>query len=349
MSNKPPVLGIIGGGQLGSMLANAAKKLNIKTIILSDDQSAPGQKFCDKFFYSSYKDEKKINSFIDLVDIVTFEFENIPYDTLKNIEKFKPVLPIPEINKVVQNRKKEKLFLNEIGIRTTEWAFINSKNDIKKNISLLPGILKTYTSGYDGKGQFVINSLNDVKEDWCFSTDYILEKKVNLKKEISIIITRFKNGKTVIYDPIENIHQNQILKKSKIPADIESKLFQQSQKDTKNIAKNLNFVGTMCVEYFIDHQDVLLANEIAPRVHNSGHLTINAYNISQFECHIRAICNLEMITLKKIKNAEMFNIIGSEIEDYRNKSYKKNEFFFDYLKKEIKDKRKMGHLTVLMK
>ena len=145
------------------------------------------------------------------------------------------------------------------------------------------------------------------------------------------------------------IHENQILKKSKIPADISDKLVDQSREWSKQISEELKYIGTLCVEFFIDRNDNLYVNEIAPRVHNSGHLTINAFNISQFENHIRAVCSLEQIPLKKLHNAEMINLIGNQITPYRqNINLNDNEFFFDYQKKEIKDKRKMGHLTKIL-
>ena len=342
-------LGIIGSGQLGSLLCQAAKKLNIKTVVVSDDKDGPAQKYADDFIYSKYDNKEKIKKFIDLVDLVTFEFENIPVDILIMINKEKKVLPKPEINKIIQNRKLEKEFVNNLDIKTTEWAFIKSADDIEKNINLLPGILKTNTLGYDGHGQFVLNSLSDVKKDWCFTADYILEKRVNLKKEISVVITRYKKGENYIYEPIENIHKDQILKFSKIPADISQNTFKKAQDFAKLIADKLDYVGTMCVGCFLDQNENLLVNEIAPRVHNSGHLTINAFNVSQFENHIRAVMGLKKKDVKKISNAEMNNILGFEIEEYKNKSFKDEEFFFDYGKKEIKDKRKMGHLTILKK
>ena len=342
-------LGIIGSGQLGSMLCQAAKKLNVKTVVISDDEQGPAQKYADQFIFAKYDDQQKIKQFTDKADVVTFEFENIPISILKQIEKEKKVLPKPEINRIIQNRKLEKSFVNELGIETTKWSFIEKAEDVTKNSNLLPGILKTNTLGYDGQGQFVLKSLADVKKDWCFTADYILEKKVNLKKEISVIITRFIDGETFIYEPIENLHKDQILKHSKIPANIDEKIYKQAQNNAKLIADKLDYVGSMCVEYFIDQDDNLLVNEIAPRVHNSGHLTINAFNISQFENHIRAVCGLKFEKPKKNSNAEMINILGKEIEEYRSKTFKEDEFFFDYGKKIIKEKRKMGHLTILKK
>ena len=193
MSNTKPMLGIIGGGQLGSMLCQAAKNLDIKTTILTDDKQAPAQNFCDEFIYSEYSNTENIEQFARSCDFITFEFENIPFEILEKISNIQQVHPDPRINKIVQNRFSEKNFLKTLGIATTSYAFIKSKNDVEKNKDLLPGILKTCTLGYDGKGQFVIQTMQDVKEDWCFAADYILEKFINLKQEISIVITIYQN------------------------------------------------------------------------------------------------------------------------------------------------------------
>ena len=345
-----PTLGIIGGGQLGSMLAIAANKLEIKTIIFCDDIDAPAQNFSNEFIHGDYNNQNKINEFVNKVDVITFEFENIPFETLNEINKSKPVLPKPSVNRIIQHRLAEKDFINKLNIRTTRYVSIEKKSEIESVQDMLPGLLKTTTLGYDGKGQYLIQKIEDLETlNIDFSKEYILEKLVKLKKEISIIITRFDNKKYEIYEPIENLHEEQILKYSKIPAEIENKILEQSKLWAMQIAEELKYVGTLCVEFFIDRNDNLYVNEIAPRVHNSGHLTINAYNVGQFENHIRAVCKLEQIALKKISNAKMKNIIGNEISFYRNKKYDQNEFFFDYLKKEIKSKRKMGHLTTLIK
>tara|TARA_B100001175_G_scaffold304348_1_gene300251 strand:+ start:105 stop:1151 length:1047 start_codon:yes stop_codon:yes gene_type:complete len=343
-------LGIIGGGQLGSMLAIAAKKLNIKTIVFCNDDEAPAQNFCTKFISADYSNNEKIIDFVNLVDLVTYEFENIPYETLNEINKLKPVLPKPSVNRLIQHRLAEKDFINKLNIRTTRYASIEKKTDIESLEDFLPGILKTTTLGYDGKGQYPIRSIEEFNSlNIDFSKEYILEKLVKLKKEISIIITRFSIHKYEIYEPIENTHEDQILKHSKIPAEISDKIFNQSKEWAMLIAEELKYVGTLCVEFFIDRNNNLYVNEIAPRVHNSGHLTINAYNVSQFENHVRAVCKLKQITLKKLSNAKMINLIGNQITYYRNSSkLNDNEFFFDYLKKEIKEKRKMGHITTLI-
>ena len=343
-------LGILGGGQLGSMLATAAKKLNIQTIIYCDDENAPAQKFADDFILGDYNDENKISEFVNKVNVVTYEFENIPFNTLEFINKHKQVLPKPNINQVIQNRFSEKNFINNLGIKTTDYVIIKNLKDLNNNLNLLPGILKTTTLGYDGKGQFRLNNKNEIdKQKIDFNSQYILEKIINLKKEISVIITRFKNQNYEIYEPIENVHKDQILKFSEIPAKISSNILNLSTEWAKKISEELDYVGTLCVEYFIDENDNLYVNEIAPRVHNSGHLTINSHNVSQFENHIRAVCALDKLETKKIYNAKMINLIGEDITEYRNKKVKENEFFFDYQKKEIKPKRKMGHFTTIIK
>ncbi len=343
-------LGILGGGQLGSMLATAAKKLNVQTIIYCDDENAPAQKFADDFILGDYNDENKITEFVNKVNVVTYEFENIPFNTLEFINKHKQVLPKPNINQVIQNRFSEKNFINNLGIKTTDYVIIKNLKDLNNNLNFLPGILKTTTLGYDGKGQFRLNNKNEIdKQKIDFNNQYILEKIINLKKEISVIITRFKNQTYEIYEPIENTHKDQILKFSEIPAKISKEILNLSTEWAKKISEELDYVGTLCVEYFIDENDNLYVNEIAPRVHNSGHLTINSHNVSQFENHIRAVCALDKLETKKIYNAKMINLIGEDITEYRNKKVKENEFFFDYQKKEIKPKRKMGHFTTIIK
>ena len=342
-------LGIIGGGQLGSMLSEAAKKLDIKTVVYSDDIDAPAQNFCNEFIQGEYSDKEKIKQFVNKVDVITFEFENIPYETLDKINQLKPVLPKPSVNRLIQHRIAEKDFINKLNIRTTRYVLVEKKTDLETLNDFFPGILKTTTMGYDGKGQYPIKKIEDLDNiNIDFSKEYILEKLVKLQKEISVILTRFGNNNYEIYEPIENTHQNQILKYSEIPANINKKILDQSKDWATRIAEELKYIGTLCVEFFIDRNENLYVNEIAPRVHNSGHLTINAYNISQFENHVRAVCSLEKISLKKLSNAKMINLIGKEIEPYRqNLKLNNQEFFFDYLKKETKEKRKMGHITTL--
>lgn len=341
-------LGIVGGGQLASMLCQAAKKISVQTTVFADDKNSPAQHFADNFIYANYEAEKSLTDFANQVDFITYEFENISFETLNRLSKLCEVNPNPRINQIVQNRLSEKQFINKLGLKTVDYKFVQSLEDLNKGSALLPGILKTTRMGYDGKGQFVINSIPDIKNiNINFQNEYILEKKIKLKKEISIVITRYKSNQTSIYEPIENTHNNQILSESIIPSSVSEAIKATATTAAQKLTEELEYIGTMCVEFFIDNQDNLYINEIAPRVHNSGHLTINTHNVSQFENHVRAVCDLEFIPLKKIHNAKMINILGSEILKYKNKKLDANEFFFDYLKKEAKPNRKMGHLTII--
>ena len=343
-------LGIIGGGQLGSMLCQAAKKLDFQTIILTNDSDAPAQNFCDEFICSNYTAKDNLEKFARTCDIITFEFENIPFETLNDLSTIKPVFPDPNINKIVQNRLFEKNYVNELGVKTTKYAHIKNKKDLIKNSSLLPGYIKTTTLGYDGKGQIFLENINNLKiKEIDYSKDYILEKKINYSFEFSIILTRFQNKNIQMYSPFFNLHKNGILHMSttKIPEKVIKDDLEIARDYTKKIAEKLNYIGTMCVEFFLDEDGPKL-NEIAPRVHNSGHLTIEAYNISQFENHVRAVMNMEnsITTLKH--DAVMTNILGSDIIDARKSKYLNKQFFHDYLKTDIKEHRKMGHLTELL-
>lgn len=347
MNKKTFTLGIFGGGQLGKFLVQSAKKLNIRTFVFTDSFDSPAIYHSDDFIISNYKNKKKLDFFIKNIDLATFEFENIPFQTLDYVEKKITVSPKPSIIRILQDRLKEKKFLNSIGIKTTEFYYLKKINKRKINNNIFPALVKTTRLGYDGKGQiFFKNKKNFIKYSFK-NKEYIIEKLVNFKKEISIVISRNKS-KTVAFDAFENLHKHQILQKSKIPANISRKLNNEAKEISKKIIDKLNYIGTMCVEFFVTKENKLLVNEIAPRVHNSGHLTLNAYNVSQFENHIRAVCNLKLKKPKRIYQATMYNILGFDIEKYRSKNITKNEFFYDYGKKEIKDKRKMGHITKII-
>ena len=336
------ILGILGGGQLGMLLSKAANKVGIDTFIYSNSKDSPAIKYSQKSLIQPYDDWDSINNFKKTCDVITFEFENIPFETLNYILTSKPVFPSPQINQIIQDRLFEKEFINKLNIKTTDFINLNKNSEIKDKI--FPAMLKTRRMGYDGKGQSVIKSKKDLI-NINYNIPYILEKKINLLKEFSIILTRYQDGKIYTYDPIENVHKDQILHTSKIPASINSEISNLAKEQSGIIANSLDYVGTMCVEYFVDQEERIYVNEIAPRVHNSGHLTLEAYDCSQFESHIRAVCNLEKKEPKKIKNAEMINIIGEEINLYRDEFILENNFFYDYEKIKIKLGRKMGHLT----
>ncbi len=347
MSKKNITLGIFGGGQLGKFLVQSARKLKIKTIVYTDSNDSPAIYYADDFYVAKYTNKKTINKFIKKIDVATFEFENIPFNTLRYVTKKIKVYPNPNIISILQDRLKEKNFLNFNKINTTKYFNLKNINKKKINKNFFPAIAKTRTLGYDGKGQTFFKNKKTFLKYQFKNQNYIIEKLVNFKKEISIIITRNKK-QIYCFDAFQNIHKEQILKFSYSDANINKKINLEAKKIAEKIVKKLDYIGTMCVEFFITNQNKILVNEIAPRVHNSGHLTMNAYNVSQFENHIRAVCNIKIIKPKKIHKMMMNNILGKEIKYYRSKIIKKNEYLFDYGKQEIKEKRKMGHLTKLI-
>ena len=349
--SKEITLGILYSGQLETQLVKSAKQIGgIKTIILTDDKDGPAKHFCDEFICADLSDKKVLDDFIKKIDLCTYAFENLSYKTLKFIADKKEVHPSPNTLRIAQNRILEKKFANDLGIKTTEWKRIKSLEELKKGVESYGNcILKSVSGGYDGKQQFRFKTIADIDHNIDFTKEYILEKFLKFKQEISVAATKFKNSKISIFEPTENQHAGGILRHSKIPANISKKIFDEAQAITVKFAEKLNYIGTLNLEFMIDHEDNLYFNEYANRCHNGLWHSVNSYEICQFTNHVRAVCGLEFIVNKKISNAEMFNIIGDEIEKFRDKKFKKNEFFFDYLKTEVRPGRKMGHLTILKK
>ena len=349
-------VGIIGGGQLGMMLAKASKKLNIAPLIYSNTKDAPAAKVA-KVYYGDFDDIKKIKKFINQVDVVTYEFENIPTKSLKIIEQLVPIFPPIHALKITQDRVKEKKFFNDNNIPCAKTLILKKNLDlkiIKKEISF-PSIIKTARLGYDGKGQYTINNYSDLLESWnkLNKVNCIIEEKIDIKKEISIIGARTSDGDIKIFPSFKNIHKNHILDITRIPSRTNKKTENLAKEHTIKILNKLKYVGVLCVEFFIDASDNLIANEMAPRVHNSGHVTIEACKTSQFEQHLRAITNNTLGKVNIIKPAVMKNLIGNDISNISQIKTKKEFFNFkktnlhNYYKKEIKPGRKMGHITFI--
>jgi 5-(carboxyamino)imidazole ribonucleotide synthase len=341
-------LGILGGGQLGMMMCQEAKDLKISTFIFTDAEDSPATKFSDEHIIAQYDDFEKLERFIMACDVVTYEFENIPYKTLNHILKKKPVYPDPQINNIIQDRLTEKKFINDLNIPTVPYLPIEESNQLQfVEEKFFPAILKTRRLGYDGKGQTVIDSKSEKFQ--IEKNDYILEKRIELKTEISVITVRYQDNSLFSYKPIENIHKDQILYTSTSPASISIELQTKAIRWSQDIIEALNYVGVICIEFFIDRFDNLYVNEIAPRVHNSGHLTIESYNVSQFQSHLRAVCDLNPIAPELKTKAQMLNLLGDDIFKYRDQSkIEKDAFFHDYYKKEAKKGRKMGHVTKII-
>ena len=346
-------IAMLGGGQLGLMFTESAQKMGEKVIILDPDKDCPAGKIADKFLNTDYLNSNSLNIIIENCDVCTTEFENIPYKTLEILEKKIKVYPNSNALKISQNRILEKNFMQNLKIPTTNYYEINSENDLSemKNINDWPYIIKTSTFGYDGKGQTIVNNFRELNQAYknLKSDSFILEKKVNLKMEVSQVACCYPDG--IVLLPIsENTHINNILHKSKVPAEISINLEEEIHKITTKITKSLNYIGILCVEFFISKSGVIMVNEIAPRTHNSGHYSIEGCSESQFDHQVRILKNLEPNKSTLIKPSVMVNLLGDlwSSKELEKNLIDSNGVFYHLYNKDIpKNGRKMGHFTVI--
>ena len=345
-------IGILGGGQLGQMSAIAAKKIGIKTIIYTPESNSPASQVADETIVAPYDDESALQKFADKCDVISYEFENIPISTVRFLKNTKPVFPEDNLLNIAQDRIKEKQFLNDAGIPTTQWAEIKSADDIKSTLKEWDknqAIIKTTRFGYDGKGQVFIKNINDIDAAWAqLSTDIaIAEAVIDFDCEISVIIARDKNENVQTYGPCLNDHKNHILHKTTLPAGLNEKIEAQAIEKTIELAHAIDLQGVLALEMFVTNDGQILANEIAPRTHNSGHWSIDACKVSQFENHVRTVCGLDALPAERHSDCEMINLIGEDISDLGLYKSNKKAYIHDYGKTEIKPGRKMGHVTIL--
>lgn len=351
------VLGILGGGQLGRMSAMAAAELGIPVIIYAPEGNCPASHVATDTIVAAYDDETALKDFVERTTVISYEFENIPVKTIDYIESLKPdsVFPEKSLLHVSQDRIKEKTFLNENDIQTTRWAAVSDTDDIKEVIQLWDSdkfILKTARFGYDGKGQIKCESsgIDSNKEIDTFlethkNNDIIMEDHVSFTKEISIIIARDKHSKTALYGPMLNEHKNHILHKTTVPCDVSDPVREKAFSVAQKIADAINLIGVLTVEFFVCDEDIVLVNEIAPRTHNSGHWTIDACSVSQFDNHVRTVCGLPVGNSERHSNAEMLNLIGKDVNDVDEYLAEPFTNVHLYGKTQVKEGRKMGHIT----
>lgn len=345
-------IGILGGGQLGRMSAMAAARLGLKTVIFTDEKNSPASQVSDTTIVGAYSDKALLKKFSSLVDVVTYEFENIPLETVEYLQKLNAVFPDDELLSTAQHRVHEKTFLNEIGIPTAKWAMAISPSDVKRTLAdwkTNSCILKTCRFGYDGKGQAKIKKLSDIDKVWASlnSNEVIIEDIIDFDYEISAIIARDIFGKSVIYDISRNEHKNHILSRSIIPSNIPTSVLNTAKKYIQKCADEINLVGVMTLEMFVTKTGKVLANEIAPRTHNSGHWTIDACAVSQFENHIRCVAGLPVGSPERHSDAELINLIGSDVKKIPSYLKMPNACVHLYGKYDVRDGRKMGHVTIL--
>lgn len=341
-------IGIIGGGQLGRMLSLAASQLGFKTHIYAPKGDNPAFDVTSTTTEASYIDLEALQAFALSVDMITYEFENIPLETVRFLSQFKHVRPSELALAVSQDRIAEKSFLSKHHIVVAPFRGVTTLETLHAAIADigLPAVLKTTRLGYDGKGQRIIRTPDDVAPAFAdlAGVDLVLESFIPFTKEISVIVTRDAFGNTVSYDAAENVHVHHILKTSTVPANISSYTAHAAQTFARDIANALNYVGTMGVEFFVLENGTLIVNEIAPRVHNSGHWTQAVCITDQFENHIRAIANWPLGKTTRLAPVVMENLIGEEINSIPEHLQYTDQPHV-YGKAAVRTGRKMGHIN----
>ena len=348
-------IGVFGSGQLGRMFAIEARKMGYRVHTFSPDSDTPTGQIADVETSAPYDDLDQVRSFLKSVDVVTFEFENVPSATVKAAAEFVDVHPRGDILHTTQNRLREKTFLHKNGFPVAKFKHITKVEDLYRGLDELgsPAVLKTAGFGYDGKGQKKLNSADEVETAFTDlkHQDAVLEEFVEFEKEVSVVCARNRIGNFVHYGVIENAHANHILDVSFAPADIRETVRDEAIEIARSIAEKFDYVGTLCVEFFLTRYEKLLVNEIAPRPHNSGHLTFGPCITSQFEQQLRAVCGLPLGSTEFYRPAAMANLLGDIWSDgepnWAAAIGEPNVKLHLYGKSKPRPGRKMGHLTAV--
>lgn len=345
-------IGIIGGGQLGRMMGLAAKEAGFKIAVLDPTKNSPCGQIADIEIVSSYNDEEALNELSKVSDVITFEFENIDYEGLKRLTEKAYVPQGAELVRITQNRINEKAEIQAAGAPVAPYVSATTYEELVEKIDQVgfPCIVKTAFGGYDGKGQVKLETkeqLEDAKELFAHSS-CIAEAFVPFEKEISVIIQRNPAGETYCLPIAENIHKHHILHESIVPARVDQAVLEQAEIAANKIATHLELVGTLAVEMFVLPDGKIIINELAPRPHNSGHYSIEACNISQFHQHVRAVCGWPLREPKLWAPSIMVNVLGEHVEPLKQRVADYPDWSIHlYGKAEAKEKRKMGHVTIM--
>ena len=344
-------VGIVGGGQLGRMLTLAAARLGIKCHIFAPEADSPAFQVAAAHTCAPYADGAALRAFAESVDVITYEFENIPAGSVKLLSSLREVRPNARALDLLQDRFIEKKFMHNLGIETATFAPVDSEASARTAFATIgaPSILKTSTLGYDGKGQRRVQSADDCVAAWrtLGQTPCILEGFVDFKRELSVVAARSAGGSFACYDLVENIHENHVLRTTLAPASGAAHLTARATDIARSITQSLNYVGVMATELFETRDGRLLVNEIAPRVHNSGHWTIDACGVSQFEQHIRAVCGWPLGDPVRHSDAIMRNLLGEEALAWEAAAREPQTAIHLYGKSDPRQGRKMGHVTKL--
>jgi 5-(carboxyamino)imidazole ribonucleotide synthase len=344
-------IGILGGGQLGRMLAMAAARLGLRCAVYAPETDAPAFQVCDWHVVAGYDDRAALEAFAARVDVITYEFENVPGDTALILNQLRPVRPSPAALSVIQDRVAEKTFVRNAGIGTAPFATVDSEASLARALAVVgtPAVLKTSRFGYDGKGQRMVRTPDALMSAWeaLHRAPCILEGFVAFRRELSLVAARGIDGTTASYDLVENRHEDHILRTTLAPARASGR----TRADARLIAETLlgafGYVGVMGVELFETDGGELLVNEIAPRVHNSGHWTLDACTVSQFEQHMRAVAGWPLGDTQRHSDAVMTNLLGDEIERWEALALQPSTAVHHYGKGAARAGRKMGHFTRL--
>lgn len=346
-------IGIIGGGQLGRMLSMAAAARGYRVHIYTPDEGSPASQVSANTTVAAYDDAATLSAFAQDCDVITFEFENIPAESLALLAKQCPVHPKPSILHTTSHRLREKEAINALGIATASFRPVTDLASLQAAVAALgvPSVLKTCEMGYDGKGQVKLTALFDTEEAWqsLNTSDAILEGFVSFAYEASIIVARNEAGDMRCYDPAHNIHEDHILARSLVPSGMSGPMIAEAEHIARKIAESLELVGILAIELFVMQDGRLLVNELAPRPHNSGHWTIEAAATSQFEQQIRAITGAALGDTRCLSAVEMHNIIGDAAGALIAEALADPQAHLHlYGKAQAKPGRKMGHITSLM-
>lgn len=352
MIQQGQTIGIIGGGQLGQMMALDAKQTGMKVIILDPTPHCPAGQVADEQIVAPYADVKAIEELARRSDVLTYEFENVDLHALEDVADKVYVPQGTHLLYTTKNRIREKTFLRNAGLKTAPFMAVHNRADLENAVAKIgfPAVLKTCEGGYDGHGQEVLHSEADLaKCDGILSTkDAILEGWVPFKLECSVMVGRNENGEVTVFPVSENIHHDEILHLSIVPARISTELQKKAQQMAAKIADAIDLRGILGVEMFVGHDGEIYINELAPRPHNSGHYSIEACNFSQFAVHNRAVCNWPLPKIQLLSPVVMVNVLGQHVAGVRDQIAKRpNWHFHDYGKAEVRHNRKMGHVTIL--
>ena len=356
------VLGVLGGGQLGSMFASAATQLGFRVAVWDPDPDAPAHHLATHSFPKPFADRQTFAQFEGVVSVVTYEWENVPAQLCQQLEQTKPVRPSSGILRIIQNRLVQKAFLADRGFPVSRFMALTDPEQLKAVVQQLgcPALCKTATAGYDGKGQWRISessNLSEIQELLRASAlsgmEWIVESFVPFERELSILVARGIDGQSVVYPLVENEHEEGILRTTIVPAEVSSRVMERAAEVARAVIQHMEGVGLFCIELFLLRGGELLINEVAPRPHNSGHYTLDACSLSQFEQQVRAVCGMPLGEARLLSPAAMVNLIGTDAETIKTDAACRallalpGTHLHLYGKRAIRPRRKMGHVTFL--